>query len=1126
MASLRADLFVETRNLLSKHFRTRADREAVLLPIVSQWRGASRIEYEGSSIDFATRLVGLLPPELLKSVLRGVSAGAEQLERIELLCERIDLATAAGTTTTDPLPAALEKPPPARRFAGTSPVLFGPLDAAPAPVDAFREMLSVEHPLLLLMDFAADVTETLFTISGDAGDSVWIDGEALLDPAGSARYANVPPGRADLASRPPSLLLVDFSAVLPERVATSLPDSDEPVSEFLSRVDGLLAWAASRNHRVVLGAPRFLLARPDVQPLRRRSVRTLVAAGLFSEEYRHRAEECERRLGRKLPFRTMLFPLLSANSAALPSVTAELLRALPVRRAFVHSSVDEPETIAVALELARGLTEAGFYEIAYRIEGQCRTQRRQRGVVALSADLRLDPEARREDSVVGFVESTTEIPATVRYATLTGGTGTGKTTALLGIEHTWLAPQPGERGRHYLPLYLPLDQRSAPDLVGRIEAHIAADSFGWFDGGNERFSMACHALVGRLGSLGGVRRLFSSPLYLLLDDVDRLSSQERAGLSRDLSRLRTGEPDVGALLACRDPRSARLLRLGDLTIRELSEHQIRSLLEARHGHASLPGVLVANGTPMSRYVRNPQLLSLLCELEVSEQELRGANLKSILELYVARRGDGRGVGDRSRRTAEDWLARTALELKLAETGRSTTDDGQEQELIATGHLLGLLRRFDDTGVLEFRFDLLLDYFAARQLAAEVSQLGVAEVFSTYPCAETGWSDVMRILVALLPARDAVRLVELLAQKAGVRQAHRCLLELSTQDVRTFGTTSALLVRRAAGAEADSGEKIEDIRALGRHDPRIFTGSRLPNMIEVPRSELMAPFQLGRYPVTNLEFAEFVRLGGYETAEWWDARGWSWVNEQKIRFPRYWLNSALNLPNQPVTGVNFFEATAYCAWLTHQHSGHEFRLPSAVEWDSAAHGSDGIFEMVLAIARGTRGRHSQEPASRKNRSIVRDVLRWLGDNDVPVGQQLAQSSELSLDEQIEVLQEMVTTITEYMAPYPARPEHGTTTPVGVFPPNRLGLHDLFGNVWQWCNTAMSMTSVTDRDLWHLPRAGGVGRGTSVIVKGGGTSGSSNPVWTLIGGWFDPAVRFHRLGFRVSCRTARAGVESRR
>jgi iron(II)-dependent oxidoreductase len=53
-------------------------------------------------------------------------------------------------------------------------------------------------------------------------------------------------------------------------------------------------------------------------------------------------------------------------------------------------------------------------------------------------------------------------------------------------------------------------------------------------------------------------------------------------------------------------------------------------------------------------------------------------------------------------------------------------------------------------------------------------------------------------------------------------------------------------------------------------------------------------------------------------------------------PRGWLDPAFADPNQPVVGVNWFDAMAYCAWLS-SVTGEEYRLPTEAEWEKAAKG---------------------------------------------------------------------------------------------------------------------------------------------------------------------------------------------
>ncbi len=109
--------------------------------------------------------------------------------------------------------------------------------------------------------------------------------------------------------------------------------------------------------------------------------------------------------------------------------------------------------------------------------------------------------------------------------------------------------------------------------------------------------------------------------------------------------------------------------------------------------------------------------------------------------------------------------------------------------------------------------------------------------------------------------------------------------------------------------------------------------------ESPRHRTwLAPHALASRPVSNGEYREFVRAGGYRTPGLWLSAGWDWVREHAVERPLYWdeeLEAEFTLagmrtldPGAPVVHVNYFEADAYAGWVS-------ARLPTEAEWEHAA-----------------------------------------------------------------------------------------------------------------------------------------------------------------------------------------------
>jgi formylglycine-generating enzyme required for sulfatase activity len=99
------------------------------------------------------------------------------------------------------------------------------------------------------------------------------------------------------------------------------------------------------------------------------------------------------------------------------------------------------------------------------------------------------------------------------------------------------------------------------------------------------------------------------------------------------------------------------------------------------------------------------------------------------------------------------------------------------------------------------------------------------------------------------------------------------------------------------------------------------------------------FQISKYPITNAQFAPFIEAGGYSNAQFWTEAGWQQKENGKWIEPHYWNDAKWNGAEYPVVGVSWYEAMAYCSWLSAE-TGDTILLPTEQQWQRAAQGDDG------------------------------------------------------------------------------------------------------------------------------------------------------------------------------------------
>jgi formylglycine-generating enzyme required for sulfatase activity len=124
--------------------------------------------------------------------------------------------------------------------------------------------------------------------------------------------------------------------------------------------------------------------------------------------------------------------------------------------------------------------------------------------------------------------------------------------------------------------------------------------------------------------------------------------------------------------------------------------------------------------------------------------------------------------------------------------------------------------------------------------------------------------------------------------------------------------------------------------------------------EKPQQRMELPtYYIGKTPVTNAQFRPFVEDDGYTNPYYWTENGWRWLKERwsedredaehentERPQPSLWDDQEWNGDDYPVVGISWYEALAYCCWLSVQ-TGNDYRLPTEAEWEKAARGPRGL-----------------------------------------------------------------------------------------------------------------------------------------------------------------------------------------
>jgi sulfatase modifying factor 1 len=229
-----------------------------------------------------------------------------------------------------------------------------------------------------------------------------------------------------------------------------------------------------------------------------------------------------------------------------------------------------------------------------------------------------------------------------------------------------------------------------------------------------------------------------------------------------------------------------------------------------------------------------------------------------------------------------------------------------------------------------------------------------------------------------------------------------------------------------------------------------------------RRETVGGFWIDPHPVTNAEFRNFVAATGYVTAperapdpamypdadpsllvpgslvftkppgpvDLRDYRAWwAYVPGANWRHPEGPESTIDDRGDHPVVHVAFEDVAAYADW-----AGKE--LPTEAEWEFAARGG------------------------------LEDATYAWGEEFAPGGQAMAN-------------------IWQGRFPWENLASDGneSTSPVGAFPANGYGLHDMIGNVWEWTASAYGLPRIAAEKPSCCQPKPGDDRAVNRVVKGG-------------------------------------------
>ncbi|HET7215720.1 MAG TPA: SUMF1/EgtB/PvdO family nonheme iron enzyme [Terriglobia bacterium] len=232
-----------------------------------------------------------------------------------------------------------------------------------------------------------------------------------------------------------------------------------------------------------------------------------------------------------------------------------------------------------------------------------------------------------------------------------------------------------------------------------------------------------------------------------------------------------------------------------------------------------------------------------------------------------------------------------------------------------------------------------------------------------------------------------------------------------------------------------------------------------NEFEINTTQVPA-FAIDEYKVTNGEFLEFIREGGYESRSLWGNSDWEWKERERVSHPGFWVPrngdwsyrtmfAEVPLPLDWPVYVSQAEAVAYARWAGKQ-------LPTEAQFHRAAYGTP-------------EGKETEYPWGADAAEVIRgnfDFWNW------------------------------------------------DPTPVQAHPAGRssFGVADLLGNGWEWTSTVFQPFVGFEPFPFYRGYSANFFDGKHYVMKGGSSRTAACMLRRSFRNWFQAHYQYAYSGFR--------------